>query len=35
MKSNRLILKLQQKFQSERHNAFTEKINKSECFKIK
>ena len=28
MKSNRLILKSQQRFRSEKHNVFTEKVNK-------
>ena len=28
IKNNTLILKIQQRFRSERHNAFTEKINK-------
>ena len=28
MKSNKLILKTQQRFKSERYNAFTEEINK-------
>ena len=28
MKNNKLILKRQQRFKSERHNAFTEEINK-------
>ena len=28
VKNNRLILKTQQKFKSERHNVFTEEINK-------
>ena len=30
MKNNKLILQTQQKFKSERHNVFTEEINKTE-----
>ena len=29
IKNNKLILKTQEKFKSERHNVFTEKINKT------
>ena len=31
MRNNRLILKIQQRFKSERHDVFTEEINKFKC----
>ena len=38
IKSNKLILKTQQRFKNEKHNVFTEKVNKialsSHCDKI-
>ena len=35
IKYNKLILKTQQRFKGERHNVFTEKINKKDCFMFK
>ena len=35
IKNNKLILKTQQRFKRERHNVFTEEINKKDCFKFK
>ena len=35
IKNNKLILKTHQRFKRERHNVFTEEINKKDCFKFK
>ena len=35
VKSNKLILKSQQRFKSERKNVFTEEVNRIACFKLK
>ena len=35
IKNNKLILKTQQRFKRERHNVFTEEINKKDYFKFK
>ena len=35
IKKNKLILKTHQRFKRERHNVFTEEINKKDCFKLK